>query len=73
MHVFTMPAENWNEEQPDKQAILHLIQKHESGREHLEKLKRYYEGKHEILNDKDRQNKLICNHANIGVQGVQTR
>lgn len=63
MHVFTMPAENWDETQPDKQAVLHLIQKHESGRGHLEKLKRYYEGKHEILNDKDRQNKLICNHA----------
>lgn len=63
MHVFTMPAENWDEQNPDKQAILHLIQKHRSWVPELQKLKRYYEGKHKILEDDDRENRLVCNHA----------
>ena len=63
MHVFTMPADQWDERNPDKQAILHLIQKHRSGVPQLEKLKRYYTGKHKILEDTDRENKLVCNHA----------
>lgn len=63
MHVFTMPAERWDERNPDKQAILHLIQKHMSGVERLARLKKYYEGKHKILEDSGRENKLVCNHA----------
>lgn len=63
MHVFTMPADQWDERNPDKQAILHLIQKHRSGVPQLEKLKKYYTGKHKILEDEDRENKLVCNHA----------
>lgn len=63
MRVFTMPADKWDERSPDKQAILHLIQKHRPGVARLEKLKKYYEGQHKILEDKDRENKLVCNHA----------
>lgn len=63
MYVFTMPAEKWNEQNPDKTAILQLIQKHVSGRTHLEKLLNYYKGKHKIENDSGRDNKLVCNHA----------
>ena len=51
MHVFTMPADRWDERNPDKQAILHLIQKHHAGVERLENLKKYYEGQHKILEE----------------------
>ena len=63
MHVFTLPAENWNELSIDKQVIRHLILKHRSFVDHLITLEDYYEGKHKILNDKNRENKLVCNHA----------
>lgn len=63
MHVFTMPADKWNELSPDKQAIRHLILKHRSGVRNLEKNMNYYTGKHAILQDMDRENKLVCNHA----------
>lgn len=62
MHVFTMPASRWDEMNPDKLAILHLIQKHASGVDKLKEKKKYYEGKHKILAE-DRENKLVCNHA----------
>lgn len=62
MHVFTMPASRWDETNPDKLAILHLIQKHASGVDKLKEKKKYYEGKHKILSE-DRENKLVCNHA----------
>lgn len=63
MRVFTLPAENWNELSIDKQVIRHLILKHRSLVDHLITLEDYYEGKHKILNDKNRENKLVCNHA----------
>lgn len=63
MYVFTMPAAEWDELNPDKQAILHLIRKHRAGIDRLRTLKRYYGGKHKILEEEDRENKLICNHA----------
>ena len=63
MYVFTMPADKWDEQNPDKTAILQLLQKHVSGRKHLEKLLNYYKGKHKIENDSGRDNKLVCNHA----------
>lgn len=63
MYVFTMPADKWDENDPDKEAILHLIQKHRSGVSRLQKLKNYYEGRHKILSESDRENKLVCNHA----------
>lgn len=62
INVFTMPADRWDETAPDKQAILHLITKHERLANELRKLKGYYEGKHKILGE-DRENKLVCNHA----------
>lgn len=63
MYVFTMPASEWDELKPDKQAILHLIRKHRAGIDRLRKLKKYYEGAHKILEEEDRENKLVCNHA----------
>lgn len=62
MHVFTMPADRWDETNPDKLAILHLIQKHAGMATQLKEKKDYYEGKHKILGEK-RENKLVCNHA----------
>lgn len=63
MYVFTMPEENWDELSLNKQAIRHLILKHRAGAKRLTALKNYYEGKHKILDDNDRENKLVCNHA----------
>lgn len=63
MYVFTMPAEKWDESNPDRSAILQLILKHKAGVPHLIKLRNYYEGLHRILADNDRDNKLVCNHA----------
>lgn len=63
MHIFTMPASEWDESNIDKQSIRHLILKHRSCMKRLEKLKDYYEGKHNILADTERENKLVCNHA----------
>lgn len=63
MHVFTMPAMEWDELNIDKQAVRHLIVKHRSHVTDLAKLKAYYEGQHKILTDSERQNKLVCNHA----------
>lgn len=63
MYNFVMPAEDWDETNPNKQAILHLILKHRREAERLNKLERYYKGEHDILNDTDRENKLVCNHA----------
>jgi len=63
MYVFTMPANNWDERNPNKQAVLQLILKHEQGAGRFNKLKAYYEGKHKILDDSERENKLVCNHA----------
>ncbi len=63
MYVFTMPAENWDELNPDKQDIRHLISKHQSLVERLAKLKKYYGGEHKILQEEERENRLVCNHA----------
>lgn len=63
MHVFTMPASEWDELNIDKQAVRHLILKHRSCVARLVKLKEYYKGNHEILTDENRENKLVCNHA----------
>ena len=57
MHVFTIPADKWDETNPDKQAIRHLIMKHRRSYERLKGLKNYYEGRHKIL-DEDRENRL---------------
>ena len=63
MYVFTMPADKWDEQNPDRTAILQLILKHTGFSSGLGELKKYYEGRHKILEEEDRQNKLVCNHA----------
>ena len=63
MYVFTLPAESWNELEIDKQTIRHLILKHRAMIDRLLNLENYYEGKHKILSDEGRENKLVCNHA----------
>ena len=63
MYKFTMPADKWDETAPDKQAIWLLIMTHQKFREKLAKNKRYYEGEHKILDEAERKNKLVCNHA----------
>ena len=62
-HRFTMPRDEWDETNPNKWAILQLINKHIGHVPELIKLKEYYEGRHEILAEKDTPNKLVCNHA----------
>lgn len=63
MHVFTIPASEWDERAPDKETIRHLIMKHQQSVPRLRKLKEYYEGLHKILKEEDRENPLVCNHA----------
>lgn len=63
MYRFTMPAENWDERSPDKQAIRRLIVRHQEFSGKLAEKKRYYEGVHRILHDPDRVIRLVCNHA----------
>lgn len=58
MYNFVMPAEEWDEMNPNKQAIRHLILKHRSGYERLNKLKRYYEGNYCNLSSSER--KYLC-------------
>lgn len=62
MRNFTMSASNWDENNPDKQVIRHLILKHRDELNRLNNLKDYYVGKHKIETEK-RENKLVCNHA----------
>lgn len=62
MYLYTLPRENWDETNPDKQAIRTLIVKHRREAARLKKLMKYYEGQHKILTE-NRKNKLVCNHA----------
>lgn len=62
MYIFTMPAEEFDEQNLNKQAILQLIKKHQIGVVRLRKMKDYYEGRHKILGE-EKENKLICNHS----------
>ena len=41
MHMFTMPEDNFNELNMDKQAVRHLILKHRKCVQRLEKLEKY--------------------------------
>lgn len=63
MYEFTMPADNWNEKFPDKQAIRHLILKHQTLNKRFQKLHNYYIGNQAILEETERANKLVCNYA----------
>lgn len=63
MYIFTIPREKFDERAPDKRIIRQLISKHISLVGELKKNMAYYEGKHKILKDAKRENKLVCNHA----------
>lgn len=63
MYIFTIPREKFDERAPDKRIIRQLISKHISLVRNLKKNMAYYEGKHKILEDAKRENKLVCNHA----------
>lgn len=63
MYTFTIPREKFDETNPDKQLIRQLISKHISLVGRLKKNMSYYEGKHKILEEANRENRLVCNHA----------
>lgn len=60
---FTIPREKFDERIPDKRIIRQLISKHISMVGDLKRNMAYYQGKHKILEDAKRENKLVCNHA----------
>lgn len=63
MYIFTIPREKFDERAPDKRIIRQLISKHISRVGNLKKNMAYYQGKHKILEDAKRENRLVCNHA----------
>ena len=63
MYNFTIPRETFDESNPDKQVIRQLISKHISMVARLKKNMAYYQGRHKILEDAKRENRLVCNHA----------
>ena len=63
MYIFTIPREKFDERAPDKRIICQLISKHISLVGDLKKNMAYYQGKHKILEDAKRENRLVCNHA----------
>ena len=63
MYTFTIPRDEFDELRPDKQMIRKLIGKHIGLVGRLKKNMNYYQGKHKILDDENRENKLVCNHA----------
>lgn len=63
MYIFTIPREKFDERAPDKRIIRQLISKHISLVGNLKKNMAYYQGKHKILEDAKRENRLVYNHA----------
>ena len=63
IYTFTIPRESFDELNPDKQILRQLISKHISKVDRLKKNMSYYEGKHKILDETKRENRLVCNHA----------
>ena len=63
MYKFMMPADKWDEMNPNKRAILTMITKHNTIQKHLHKMMEYYLGAQAITADSERKNKLVCNHA----------
>lgn len=63
MYTFTIPKEKFDETNPDKRIIRQLILKHINIAGTLRRNMLYYEGRHRILEDKDRSNRLVCNHS----------
>lgn len=63
MYTFTIPRDEFDELKPNKQMLRSLISNHISRVAHLKRNMAYYKGKHDILDDKNRENRLVCNHA----------
>lgn len=63
MYIFTIPREKFDELALDKTIIRQLISKHISMVGRLKTNMAYYQGKHKILEDDKRENRLVCNHA----------
>lgn len=63
MYTFTIPREQFDETNPDKQVIRQLINNHISKVGRMKENMRYYQGEHKIREDTERENKLVCNHA----------
>ena len=63
MYTFTIPRESFDELSPDKQMIRKLIIMHTALASRMHNNMRYYMGKHKILDEEGRENKLVCNHA----------
>lgn len=63
MYTFTIPQEQFDETNPDKQVIRQLINNHISKVGRMKENMKYYRGEHKIREDTERENKLVCNHA----------
>lgn len=63
MYTFTIPQEQFDETNPDKQVIRQLINDHISKVGRMKENMKYYRGEHKIREDTERENKLVCNHA----------
>lgn len=63
MYTFTIPGDKFDEANPNKQLIRQLIMRHIGIARKLHRNMMYYRGKHKILEDEDRENRLVCNHA----------
>lgn len=63
MYTFTIPRDRFDEGHLDKQMLRQLIAKHISITSRLHRNMQYYKGEHKILEDANRKNKLVCNHA----------
>ncbi len=68
LYTLTYPREKYDERTLDKRLILKLIMKHQSiVAEKMSKNKRYYDGVHDILKKKRKENapneRTVCNHA----------
>lgn len=66
--ILTYPRDGYDETALNKELIYKLIQKHTQERSHLQKLKKYYLGEHDILNHERRNKnapnfKTVANHA----------
>ena len=56
IYTFTIPREQFDESNPDKQMLRQLISKHISLASKLRKNIEYYEGNHKIVGDSERAN-----------------
>lgn len=63
MYTFTMPREDFDELNLNKQVIREMIIRHAAIAAKMHTNMCYYKGIHKILSEDDRENKLVCNHA----------